>query len=131
MWFVPNLGSRGKPHSTRVPSRRRALGSAFAIETSKPTSLIHCLPSPGIKGVHPHAQETWNNFLLLPPPPSFSSSFFFLKKSYLFIIIYKYIVAVFRHIKRRHQIPLQMVVSHHVVAGISTQDDLWKSSQCF
>jgi hypothetical protein len=25
---------------------------------------------------------------------------------------------------------LQMVVSHHVVAGIRTQD-LWKSSQCF
>jgi len=39
------------------------------------------------------------------------------KKLYL-LIIYKYIVAVFRHTRRGHQISLQMVVSHHVVAGI-------------
>jgi hypothetical protein len=31
---------------------------------------------------------------------------------------YEYTVAVFRHTRRGHQIPLQMVVSHHVVAGI-------------
>ena len=42
----------------------------------------------------------------------------------LFIIICKYVVAVFRHSRRGHQISLQMVVSHHVVAGIWTQD-LW------
>jgi hypothetical protein len=36
----------------------------------------------------------------------------------LFIIIHKYTVAVFRHTRRAHQIPLQMVVSHHGVAGI-------------
>jgi hypothetical protein len=29
---------------------------------------------------------------------------------------YEYTVAVFRHTRRGHQIPLQMVVSHHVVA---------------
>jgi hypothetical protein len=29
----------------------------------------------------------------------------------------KYTVVVFRHTRRGHQIPLQMVVSHHVVAG--------------
>jgi hypothetical protein len=34
------------------------------------------------------------------------------------LIIYKYTVAVFRHTRRGHQIPLQMVVSHHVVAKI-------------
>jgi hypothetical protein len=28
-----------------------------------------------------------------------------------------YTVALFRHTRRGHQIPLQMVVSHHVVAG--------------
>jgi len=39
----------------------------------------------------------------------------FLKKIYLFI--YKYTVAVFRHTRRGHRIPLQMVVSHHVLAG--------------
>jgi hypothetical protein len=44
------------------------------------------------------------------------------KKIYLFIIC-KYTVAVFRHPRRGHQISLQMVVSHHVVAGIL-------SSQC-
>ena len=31
---------------------------------------------------------------------------------------YEYTVTVFRHAGRGHQIPLQMVVSHHVVAGI-------------
>jgi hypothetical protein len=36
----------------------------------------------------------------------------------LFIIIFKYTVAVFRHTRRGHQISLRMVVSHHVVAGI-------------
>jgi hypothetical protein len=39
----------------------------------------------------------------------------FLFKIYLFIIC-KYTVAVFRHSRRGHQISLQMVVSHHVVA---------------
>jgi len=29
-------------------------------------------------------------------------------------IMYKYTVAVFRHTRRRHQISLQMVVSHHM-----------------
>jgi hypothetical protein len=42
----------------------------------------------------------------------------FFKNIYLFILcIYEYTVAVFRHTRRGHQIPLQMVVSHHVVAG--------------
>jgi hypothetical protein len=37
-------------------------------------------------------------------------------------IYYKYTVSVFRHTRRGHQISLQMVVSHHVVAGNWTQD---------
>jgi hypothetical protein len=49
-------------------------------------------------------------------------------KIYLFIIC-KYTVAVFRHSRRGYQISLRMVVSHHVVTGIWTQD-LWKSSHC-
>jgi hypothetical protein len=39
---------------------------------------------------------------------------------YLFIYLFitcKYTVAVSRHTRRGHQISLQMVVSHHVVAG--------------
>jgi hypothetical protein len=43
--------------------------------------------------------------------------FFFFFNIYLFIIC-KYTVAVFRHTRRGHQISLQMVMSHHVVAGI-------------
>jgi hypothetical protein len=42
---------------------------------------------------------------------------FLFLKIYLFIIC-KYTVAVFRHTRRGSQISLQMVVSHHVVAGI-------------
>jgi hypothetical protein len=38
-------------------------------------------------------------------------------KIYLFIYL-KYTVAVLRHSRRGSQISLQMVVSHHVVAGI-------------
>jgi hypothetical protein len=47
---------------------------------------------------------------------------------YLFYVC-EYTVSVFRHTRRGHRIPLQMVVSHRVVAGIWTQD-LWKSSRC-
>jgi hypothetical protein len=43
--------------------------------------------------------------------------FFFFRFIYLFITC-KYTVAVFRHSRRGSQILLQMVVSHHVVAGI-------------
>jgi hypothetical protein len=35
----------------------------------------------------------------------------------LFIVICEYTVAVLRHSRGGRQIPLQMVVSHHVVAG--------------
>jgi hypothetical protein len=42
-------------------------------------------------------------------------SLFFLK-IYLFYV-YEYTVAAFRHSRRGHQIPLKVVVSHHVVAG--------------
>jgi hypothetical protein len=39
----------------------------------------------------------------------------FLKKKRLFYVC-EYTVTVFRHTRRGHQISLQMVVSHHVVA---------------
>jgi hypothetical protein len=35
----------------------------------------------------------------------------------LFIIISEHTVTDFRHTRRGHRVPLQMVVSHHVVAG--------------
>jgi hypothetical protein len=45
------------------------------------------------------------------------------------IIIYKYTAAIFWHTRRGRQISLWVVVCHHVVAGIWTQD-LRESSQC-
>jgi hypothetical protein len=39
-----------------------------------------------------------------------------LKKIYLFYV-YECTVSLFRHTREGHQIPLQMGVSHHVVAG--------------
>jgi hypothetical protein len=50
-----------------------------------------------------------------------SENILFFKRKYLFVclfVICKYTVVVFRHSRRWHQISLQMVVSHHVVAGI-------------
>jgi hypothetical protein len=47
---------------------------------------------------------------------------------YLFYV-YEYTVAVIRHTRRGHQTPLQMLVSHDVVAGNWTQG-LWRGSQC-
>ena len=52
-------------------------------------------------------------------------------KIYLFsYFMYEYTIAIFRHTRRGYWTLLQMVVSHHVVAGDWTQD-LWKSSQCW
>jgi hypothetical protein len=42
---------------------------------------------------------------------------YFLKRIIYLFYVYKYTVAVFRHTRRRHLITLQMVVSHHVIAG--------------
>jgi hypothetical protein len=44
-----------------------------------------------------------------------SPLFFFFFKDLFYL--YEHTVAVFRHTRKGHQIPLQMVVSHHVVAG--------------
>jgi hypothetical protein len=44
-------------------------------------------------------------------------TFFLLKKKKHIYFMYEYTVAVFTHTRRGHQIPLQMLVSHHVVAG--------------
>jgi hypothetical protein len=35
---------------------------------------------------------------------------------YLFYV-YEYTITVFSHTRKGHQIPLQMVVNHHIVAG--------------
>jgi hypothetical protein len=50
-----------------------------------------------------------DTFLFLP--------FFFNDLLIYLFHVYKYTLAVFRHTRRGHQMPLQIVVSHHVVAG--------------
>jgi hypothetical protein len=60
---------------------------------------------------------TWDRLLCR------SNNFF---KTYLFYVC-EYTIAVFKHTRGGHQIPLLMVLSHHVVAENLTQD-LWKSS---
>jgi hypothetical protein len=55
--------------------------------------------------------------VLLSTEPSLQPHlYFFLRFIYSFNV-YTNTVAVFRHIRRGHQIPSQMVVSHHVGAG--------------
>jgi hypothetical protein len=53
---------------------------------------------------------------LLPTNFPTNPFFFFFFKDLLFHVC-EYTVAVFRHIRKGHQISLQMVLSHHVVAG--------------
>jgi hypothetical protein len=60
--------------------------------------------------------EFLGSLLALVNPHSLSPCL--LQPKDLFIIIYKYTVADFRHTRRGCQISLQVVVSHHVVAGI-------------
>jgi hypothetical protein len=55
-----------------------------------------------------------------PAPDENNKSFLFFSFLELFIYLFhvcEYTVTVFRHTRRGQQIPLQMVVSHHVVAG--------------
>ena len=56
-----------------------------------------------------------STFCLCYRPQAFFP-FYFFKKNYLFYV-YEYTDTVFRHTRRGHQIPLQVVGSHHVVAG--------------
>jgi hypothetical protein len=50
-------------------------------------------------------------------PPLLPLIFFLLKNYLLKLYVYEYTVAIFRHTRRWHQIPLQMVVSYYVVVG--------------
>jgi hypothetical protein len=46
------------------------------------------------------------------------SGFWFLFLRFIYLLyVYEYTFTVFRHTRRGYPIPLQMVVSHHVVAG--------------
>ena len=65
------------------------------------------LASPGVQK-EPQEKDLLNGF------GGLGWLFFF--KIYLFHVC-EYTVTVFRHTRRGHRIPLQMVVSYHVVAG--------------
>jgi hypothetical protein len=78
-------------------------------------------PLPGIPSLYPReprdgvmSSGLWQ--VLSPAAPSYQP--FYIIFLNLFIITCKYTVAVFRHTRRGHQISLQVVVNHHVVAGI-------------
>jgi hypothetical protein len=45
---------------------------------------------------------------------------------FIYFILYECTVAVFRHTRRGHRIPLQMVVSYHVVVGIELRTS-WRA----
>jgi hypothetical protein len=51
------------------------------------------------------------------PLSHLTSPFFFFFLRFYLLYVCEYTVAVSRHTRRGHRIPLLMVVSHHVVAG--------------
>jgi hypothetical protein len=57
---------------------------------------------------------TWILVIILPNNKEIEVHLFLKRFVYLF---YEYTVAVFMHTRKGHWTPLQMVVSHHVVAG--------------
>jgi hypothetical protein len=64
------------------------------------------------------ARSGWPHSDRLPSSQLHSLSLCLLWPIDLFIIIHKYTVVVFRCTRRGRKISLQVVVSHHVVAGI-------------
>ena len=66
--------------------------------------------------------EVWNS---LDSFQELVLSYFLFVKD-LIVIICKETVAVFKYTRKGHHVSLRMVVSHHEIAGIWTQD-LWKS----
>ena len=98
------------------------------------------LESDLLKIPHNLCRREWS-FVFLGLNSGFSFFFFSSSASWVFnffppvflknclFYVCEHTVAVLRHDRRGHQIPLQIAVSHHVVAGNWTQD-LWKNSQC-
>ena len=116
----------------------RALSGSFSFLPRSPplTHLPPLLFAPPLPNLplpsSPPSFPLCPSLLFLLPSPSFPSfsQFYpsplyirkgvpsFLLVIYLFLFyIYEYTVTVFRHTRRGHQIPLQMVVGHHVVVG--------------
>ena len=86
---------------------RRLLDSVVRAEVPPPPRAW-ALPSP--RWGLPHGQKALKNILLV-------HVYFNFLKILIYLYIYLYKCSVFRHTRRGHCIPLQMVVSHHVAAG--------------
>jgi hypothetical protein len=121
--------------------RKTLLGGYFrflsvaVLKIMTKSNLVHWLIFPAI--VH-HWRSQAGTWRLRKRPmgnaayrlfPTVCSAWLFFSERDLFVI-HKYTVAVFRCTRRGSQIALWVVVSHHMVVGIWTQD-LQKSSQCF
>jgi hypothetical protein len=96
------------------------------------------LALPMIKKI-PYSWTSWRHFLKWSSFPSGDSRLFQINihkstQSFTLLSLYLFILFMWvhcrhtRHTRRGHQIPLQMVVSHHVGARNWAQD-FWKSSQ--
>jgi hypothetical protein len=97
---------------------------SFAVPWLTGSCRFCCCPA-SWKGISPpyHQQNNYTSSKFRVKCLLNVCGFYIFFNNYLFYV-YKYIVAVFR--RRRLITLLQMVVSHHVVAGNWTQD-LWKS----
>ena len=127
LWLSPVPETAGlcipHPHPCSLPSSesRSQCGSCWSLR-QKPLGLGGPLCSHQEGGRLSLSQSSYlfpevlpSTFCLCYRPLAFFP-FSFFKKNYLFYV-YEYTVTVFRHTRRGHQIPLQVVGSHHVVAG--------------
>ena len=127
LWLSPDPETDGlcipHPHPCSLPSAesRNQGGSRWSLR-QKPLGPGGPLCSHEEGGQLSLSQSSYlfrevlpSTFCLCYRPLAFFP-FSFFKKNYLFYV-YEYTVTVFRHTRRGHQIPLQVVGSHHVVAG--------------
>jgi len=84
--------------------------SSLEILTHSTLPLHPRLPTLSLEAIAAISLGPWNLAVYFLP-----ATFIIFKQDVL--IIYMYIITVFRHTRRGHQIPLQMVMSHHVIAG--------------
>ena len=120
--FVPSSSA----HISSTPSHPCFYITCFLLPSLFPLPPFYiCGARHWTLGLHILGNHSTTN-LYQPLLPFF---FLFVKNFLINFYLYEYTVAVFRHPRRAHRIPLQMVVSHRVVAGDWTQD-LWESSQC-
>jgi hypothetical protein len=67
---------------------------------------------------------TKTTHLYIPVPPDLIIPLFnlYLFKGFMYSFIYEYIGTLFGHTRRGHQIPLQIVVCHHVFMGFELRN---------